>query len=339
MTDCQADSNRRTKISHDPNNTSWTRSTTTFGHRMLTAQGWTPGSYLGPQDAAHAEFHTAANASFIRVALRDDNLGLGAKSRGERPDDFGLEGLNGLLGRLNGKDDDELEKERSGRQMLRTKMVLEGRWGMKFVSGGVLGGDGKIKKEEDIDLEMSTIVKEETTDESEELKEENSESAFLSKEENTSTMSKEQRKALRRARKQEEKEAERLRKSLKKQRKKERSNRAEELTELRVKSEDTSEAEYSAIKTEISSTEAKEEKNGEESLLDVASKKSKKEKKRRKLKLELDGDIPAPVAQLAAIKIQTAPHPKGRQLIRQRNILQKRMATLDTKAMNEVSLC
>ena len=101
---------KRSKLSHDPNNTAWARSTDSFGHKILTAQGWKPGDYLGARDAEHASHYTAANASHIRVLLKDDNLGLGARRSGgsgagggANAETFGLSQLAGLLGRLNGK--------------------------------------------------------------------------------------------------------------------------------------------------------------------------------------------------------------------------------------------
>ncbi|KAI9053289.1 hypothetical protein LZ554_002252 [Drepanopeziza brunnea f. sp. 'monogermtubi'] len=135
---------KRMKLSHDPNNTKWTNDSTSFGLKMMTAQGWTPGQYLGAKDAAHAEFHTAANASHIRVAIKDDNLGLGAKigtgvGHGECT---GLDAFKNLLGRLNGKEEAEIEKEQRSRDDWRRAIYSERKWGtQRFVSGGFLIGD------------------------------------------------------------------------------------------------------------------------------------------------------------------------------------------------------
>ncbi|PVH85666.1 hypothetical protein DL98DRAFT_482745 [Cadophora sp. DSE1049] len=132
------------KLSHDPNNTKWTNDSASFGLKIMTSQGWQPGQYLGAKDAAHAEFHTAANASHIRVAIKDDNLGLGAKigtgvGHGECT---GLDAFKNLLGRLNGKDEDEIVKEQQSRDDLRRAIYSERKWGtQRFVSGGFLIGD------------------------------------------------------------------------------------------------------------------------------------------------------------------------------------------------------
>ncbi|KAI9757101.1 MAG: inositol polyphosphate 5-phosphatase [Chaenotheca gracillima] len=151
---------KRTKISNDPNNTQWTRSETSFGKKILQSQGWTPGALLGAENAPHAHLHSAASASHVRVTLKDDNLGLGAK-RGSGVADgecVGLDAFQGLLGRLNGKSDDVLQKEQDSRNDLRREMFVEKRWGqMRFVKAGLLVGD-KVYGLEDPNLER---VKEE----------------------------------------------------------------------------------------------------------------------------------------------------------------------------------
>ncbi|MCJ1303125.1 telomerase inhibitor [Hypocenomyce scalaris] len=142
------DGGRRAKLSHDPNNTAWSRSTSNFGHKILTAQGWMPGEFLGTKGAPHAKLHTQANASHIRVALKDDNLGLGAKSWSSQSEGqcTGLDAFQGLLGRLNGKNERELQNEQKSRDDLKRAIYTESRWGfVRFVSGGLLVGD-KIQK-------------------------------------------------------------------------------------------------------------------------------------------------------------------------------------------------
>ncbi len=173
------DKPRRAKISHDPRNTNWSRSTTTFGHKILTAQGWTPGSFLGAQDAAHAEFHTEANASHIRVAMKDDNLGVGARgSKQPEGECVGLDAFQGLLGRLNGKSDEVLEREQDSRNDVKRVLYTDRRWGaMHFVSGGLLVGDkiqtissSKSVKPEKSSCHQSTQISTEPTDEEAEAK-------------------------------------------------------------------------------------------------------------------------------------------------------------------------
>ncbi|EME80073.1 uncharacterized protein MYCFIDRAFT_216091 [Pseudocercospora fijiensis CIRAD86] len=132
----------RTKLSHDPNNTAWARDTKTFGRKILAKQGWKDGDYLGAENASHASHYTAANASHIRVMLREDNLGLGAKIAGQNADTFGLSMFSGLLGRLNGKDEATLKKQEHSIRDAELRMYGDRKFGfMNFVSGGLLVGD------------------------------------------------------------------------------------------------------------------------------------------------------------------------------------------------------
>ncbi|KAI9826463.1 MAG: hypothetical protein M1819_007356 [Sarea resinae] len=151
---------KRTKISHDPNNTTWSRSTDTIGHKIMSAQGWTQGSLLGAKNAAHAHLHTAANASHIRVTLKDDNLGLGAKRGSGQAEGqcVGLDAFQGLLGRLNGKTDEDLAKEQKSREDLQRAIYTERRWGLvRFVRGGLLVGD-KIQELRDEQLHVPSKI-------------------------------------------------------------------------------------------------------------------------------------------------------------------------------------
>jgi len=117
---------------------------------------------LGAKDASHAHFHTEANASHIRVALKDDNLGLGAiRGSGQGPGECtGLDAFQGLLGRLNGKTEGVLEREQRSRDDLKRAVYMENRWGaLRFVSGGLLIGD-KIERLEDEGLRRLQLLHE-----------------------------------------------------------------------------------------------------------------------------------------------------------------------------------
>ncbi|KAI1461764.1 hypothetical protein F4805DRAFT_413287 [Annulohypoxylon moriforme] len=134
--------NRR-KIQHDPNNTKWSRDETTFGQRIMRAQGWEPGKFLGAQNSSHSHLHSAASAAPINVLLKDDNLGLGAKPKHKQNTECtGLDVFKDLLGRLNGKSEEVIEKEREVRSGIKTNLYVERKYGlMRFVSGGLLVGD------------------------------------------------------------------------------------------------------------------------------------------------------------------------------------------------------
>ncbi|KAG5928652.1 hypothetical protein E4U42_000258 [Claviceps africana] len=131
----------RSRINKDPNNTKWTRDTSTFGQKILRAQGWQPGQFLGVQDAAHSQSYTAANASYIRVTLKDDMKGLGF-NKAKEDQVTGLDVFSDLLSRLNGKSEDCIEGEKQARLEIKTNRYVEAKWGpMRFVRGGLLVGD------------------------------------------------------------------------------------------------------------------------------------------------------------------------------------------------------
>ena len=95
--------------------------------------------------ARNKPYSKPKDASYIRVSMKDDNLGLGAKS-GVNVQATGLDAFQCLLGRLNGKKEDELEKEQISRDDLRRGVYSENRWGaLRFISGGFLVGD-RIKE-------------------------------------------------------------------------------------------------------------------------------------------------------------------------------------------------
>ncbi|PKY01325.1 hypothetical protein P168DRAFT_293138 [Aspergillus campestris IBT 28561] len=148
---------KRTKISHDPNNTNWSRSTSGFGHKIMSSQGWTPGSFLGARDAAHADMFTAGSASHIKVTLKDDTLGLGARpGRDLLGEPTGLDAFKGLLGRLNGKSDAELEADQQKRDEIKVAQYTATKWQtVRFISGGLLAQE----KPSALDAEKSSSDK------------------------------------------------------------------------------------------------------------------------------------------------------------------------------------
>ncbi|KAL8720395.1 MAG: hypothetical protein Q9225_002747 [Loekoesia sp. 1 TL-2023] len=151
---------RRARLSHDPNNTAWSRSTARFGQKLLLSQGWTPGSSLGANNTSY--INNPGSVSQIRISVKDNNLGLGAKN-GSQDDEgptTGLDGLQNLLGRLNGKDEKLIEKEQQSREDSRRTIYAERRWGFgNFVSAGFLVGgmiqNGEVGHRETFDSTTS----------------------------------------------------------------------------------------------------------------------------------------------------------------------------------------
>ncbi|KYK55527.1 hypothetical protein DCS_07490 [Drechmeria coniospora] len=158
-----AESKSRKISSKDPNNTKWVRDTNTFGQKMLRAQGWEPGQFLGIRDATYSELHTAANASYIRVSMKDDVKGLGW-NKSKEDEVTGLDVFSDLLSRLNGKSTAVVEAEKEVRLAMKTNRYVEQKYGaMRFVRGGLLVGD---KTKECLDCEEDAdTTKQETDDE------------------------------------------------------------------------------------------------------------------------------------------------------------------------------
>lgn len=83
---------------------------------------------------------TAGSASHIKVTLKDDTLGLGARpGRDLLGEPTGLDAFKGLLGRLNGKSDAELEADQQRRDDIKMAQYTATKWQtVRFISGGLL---------------------------------------------------------------------------------------------------------------------------------------------------------------------------------------------------------
>ena len=356
------------KLSHDPNNTRWTSDTQSFGHKIMASQGWKPGEYLGAKDAAHAEFHTAANASHIRVMIKDDNLGLGAKigSGVGHGECTGLDAFKNLLGRLNGKDEDELEKEQKSREDLKRAIYTERRWGsIRFVQGGFLVGD---RIQNLIDGEVERVRK---------LTAGNSGSGSDSTDSSDSSDSDEQpepvvaepKKSKKRKLEERAEVPELVAIKIKKSKKKRKDNASPEdaarIRGSKKKSKRKREAE-AEVEDEEEVSEMKKRRKEERNKKDKTEKKEKtksgrskeatSEESRKKSKRDKKKGDPGSLSESAestqpATKEHTPSTPletesgrsnpimmQGRHAVRARNIAQKRLASMDVAALNQVSL-
>lgn len=113
----------------------------------MQKSGWTPGTALGASSTPIPVSQSAA--SQVKIRIKDDTLGLGAnlKSRDAEGQRTGLDAFQGLLGRLNAKDQKELEAVEEKIENKKLSMFAMGRWGgMVFVPGGVLVQEDPKKK-------------------------------------------------------------------------------------------------------------------------------------------------------------------------------------------------
>jgi Pin2-interacting protein X1 len=337
---------------------------------MMTSQGWEPGQFLGAKDAKHAEFHTAANASHIRVAIKDDNLGLGAKvgSGVGHGECTGLDVFKNILGRLNGKDEIEIQKEQQSREDLKRAIYTERKWGsIRFVQGGFLIGD---KIQHLIDGEAERVKK---------LAEgqENGSSSSSSSSESESEKDAESVKEVKKSKKRKaevlaepvakvvavkvkkskkskkvdptaEEEVVAILSDVKLSKKSKKDRKRLEEAELEETTEDSAAAQHKQEKRKRK-REKEERKNEKAAKLEVedGSKSSKKSKREKKKAEKDDGQSSEPsqpttkestpsVPLTAPSSGRSTPLMQGRHAVRSRNIAQKRLAAMDATALNQV---
>lgn len=315
---------------------------------MLRSQGWEPGQYLGAKDAAHAVHHTAANASFIRVALKDDMLGLGFKqARDDRV--TGMDVFSDLLGRLNGKSTEAIDKDRQAREALKSTLYCDTKFGpMRFVSGGFLVGDqvkesvdGEPKEESKDDVKMEDIPAAESSS-----KKSKKRKAEESSDESESS---EDEKTRKKRRKEEKKEKKRKSKAAKedvsedtqddaeRKAKKDKKKEKKEKKEKKKAEKDSSDAESSdekASKKKSKKDKAEAKETDAEKAARKEEKRKRKEEKRAQKEASRESSF-TPAKSTPASGTST-PILRGHHAVRSRWIAQKRMATMDDKALNQV---
>ncbi|KAH7171201.1 hypothetical protein EDB81DRAFT_193764 [Dactylonectria macrodidyma] len=359
-----AENKTRSKINKDPNNTKWTRDTNTFGQKILRAQGWQPGQFLGAENAPHSELHTAANASYIRVALKDDMKGLGF-SRSKEDEITGLDVFQDLLSRLNGKSEVAVEEDRQTRLAVKANYYVEQRWGpMRFVRGGLLVGDElkEVPKEEDessgssnesedkeegVDVEMTedSIPKDSKKDKKSKKRKATADGDADTSSRESDSKSKKRRKEERKMKDTEDStdDAKARKKEKKDKKDKKRIKQTEGSDDEASASDEKSRKRKSKSKDASQSPEDSEDDRAKskKSKKDKKEKKDKKDKKKRR-KDEADTSDVATPAESAMSTGTTTPvtgtsTPRGsRNFVRARFIAQKKQAVLDTKALNQI---
>lgn len=346
------------KLNQDPNNTKWSRNETTFGQKILRAHGWQPGQYLGAQDASHASMHSKASSAPIKITMKDDNLGLGAKVRQKQADECtGLDVFKDLLGRLNGESDESIAKKQAFRSEIKTSLWVERRFGpMRFVKGGLLVGDQiteLINQQAANKASETTESSAENSDEAPEAKPEKKEKKSKKRkaedvEENVDaeTDSAEGKKKKKKRSKDEaadvdqDESSDAERKKRKKEKKEKKAKEAQADAE-----EDSAETKSKSKKEKKDKKKRKEAKSEEQS--DESAELSKKEKKKKRKQQESEEDT---VVASTTVTVSTTasgtstpagtgtstPQPLSRHMVRSRNIASKRMAMADMAALQQV---
>jgi Pin2-interacting protein X1 len=269
---------------------------------------------------------------------------LGAKKNGN-VEQFGLDMFAGLLGRLNGKSETQLQKEENARRDIKLATLSSQRYGAtRFVSGGFLVGE-KIERiitdtlVRTPDVSSSVRINSEVSDtaSSSENKKRKREDRIATAEEST-TDSKSTRKMQKAMRELEDEET-RAERETKGKRKKDRKGKTDitepeapmQLDELALP--DSS----SATDERIEKKQRKAEKKARRE-----AKRLRKEKRRKKRAEAADSsstssDDEATEETDELYKPMTVqPAANGRFLLRQRYIQQKKLACMDQKSLNEI---
>lgn len=347
------------KWAKDPNNTAWTRNTDTFGQKLLRSQGWEPGQYLGAKDAVHSEFYSAANASHIRAVLKDDNLGLGAR-RNQGDECTGLDALQELLGRLNGKSEESLGAERKKREDAKVNRYLERKLGtIRFVYGGLLVGDkvqqlaDELKKEKE---EKEAAAAGESKKEKKKSKKRKSEADDEKDSAASQQETSREKKSKKRKTDDDTDESKSKRKGDKDKKRKAKEAAAGSRSDEDENDEDTSSWKRSKKEKKEKRKKAKNDDGDDANSAETSDaqtkemrKKQKKEEKKRRAAEEEASKSTSVSSQTATpsasgISTPTRSEVPHRHLARQRFIAQKRAAVLDPAALNQVrrkllSLC
>ncbi|KAF2239381.1 hypothetical protein EV356DRAFT_502434 [Viridothelium virens] len=327
---------KRNRISEDPNNTAWSRCTTRYGHRILESQGWKPGEYLGARDAPHSSHYESASAGHVRIILKEDNAGLGAGLIKQKTETYGLSGFQGILGRLNGKSDTEIRKDAIVRRDVNLRLYTDKRYGfMNFVSGGFLAKDTVEHQGKKTGLDNAVSTGPRSHDE-------------------TSEVASKSRKRKRKA--EEGSDAPRIKKSEKKARK---DNSHVSKAETESPQEDVGRSVTTdGIDCKVEKTKVKAKKRvleeeipaKEEEWLQRKSERRARREERRRQKLTKQEQTEEPLSKqveeiasntLSRDVVLSKPPPshapiQGRQAVRQRYIQQKKLASLDSQALNEI---
>lgn len=285
--------------------------------------------------------------------LKDDNLGLGAR-RNQGDECTGLDALQELLGRLNGKGEGELAQERRIREDARVNKYLHRKLGtVRFVHGGFLVGDKVQELADELQREKEAKAEVEASGVKEGKQDKKNKKRMLEEEEDDGMTS--EKKKEKKSKKRKTEDAEDESKSKRKEKKEKKRKDKEPTSEATTESESRNDEEYNAVDAdETTSSRKKSKKDKKEKRRksrdgddanpeDGSDSQSKKKKKKRKAEKE-DTDSSASLALATAASstpsasgtstpVSQVPH---RHLARKRFIAQKRAAVMDPAALNQV---
>lgn len=313
----------------------------------MAAQGWKAGETLGAKDAAHESHYTQASQSHIRVFLKDDNLGLGAKRGSERAENFGLAGLESILGRLNGREE-EVKKEEARREEIEKRAYVFRKFGsMNFISGGFLVGDKlvprtevkleptepKIKEEPDSDDGAGKKRKREVTDAAEDGTSEQK----LKRKKKSMDLRDEAGKQDKKVKKEKKDKKDKKDKSSKKIKKEKASSDPEPMSDDAPTPASDPEPLTDKARRKAEKKARKEEKKLKKALKKAAKEAKKSKESADESSSESEDDDTTPSSSVPATGTSTPSFvPRGVQTARHRHIMMKKRASMDPQALKEV---
>ncbi|KEF53830.1 uncharacterized protein A1O9_10232 [Exophiala aquamarina CBS 119918] len=298
----------------------------------MTKQGWKEGQSLGNRSSVHVGLNDVDRLAAARVGVlfKDNNLGLGAKHKskdleGQRT---GLDAFQGLLGRLNGKSDQELQKEEKKVEDRKLEMYVKGRWGgMVFVKGGTLVGDRDFGTGDKIQETTDSQEDSSTPDKSTSEREDETTSADTHAEKKQRKEEKRQRKEARRLRREEKA----LRKAARKvKQQQDGAPQSDSGDEDGKNNTDAEQVPFMGHKT--SPAHAPDEPMSSSSSGNEDSQSSTLKRKRSSSKIV----VPLEPSKQKSPPASTTPQRNGRHLLRGRNIQAKKMAFADMKGLDEI---
>lgn len=258
--------------------------------------------------------------------LKDDFLGIGAKKGSKDHECTGLDVFQNLLGRLNGKSDDAIERETAARNETKKNIIIGERYRMRFVEGGVYVSN---------DIEQLIVAQAA-------LKVEDTQASVTVEAVEKETIATEEvvSKTKKIAKKRKASELEGLPDEVVDEKKPKKEKNQSEKCEKRLKQEKKERREKKEMKKrrKFGSKTNSESSSSEAELSKPASKKEKKRKSKSSKKKSLSSD--SDEDSMTAPEKTTVARPTsvltGRHAIRHRYIMAKKSAVMDSKALNEI---
>lgn len=293
--------------------------------------------------------------------IKDDVLGVGAKKKSEDHECTGLDGFQDLLGRLNGKDEGEVERGRKAREKNKREIIVGERYRMRFVLGEVYQSsdiEQLLRKQRGEGAEEQGEVKTEVKEEvGFKVREGDGPAMKLEglkvevAEVGEEGMRKKTKSRKRKIKEEDEDEGQGKRRK-KRDKKEEKGMKNKKGKEYRREKKKDTESEISGITTPLdeskdlvlSISKSKRKKEAKESSKDHKEKgkekgkeKEKKEKRGKEgNKDKTDKEEEVEVAAVAAVTAAAVRALTGRRAIRHKYIAAKRSAVMDGQALNEV---